>query len=1128
MAVTNIYAQNIKFEDNNFPNRENDLKKALSNIHQGEQFLFEAETMLFGKGIDIRHKAKAIDMVSKGLVYFLQANDFNAQSAQLNYTIGKSYLYVGDFAKALKFLKKALSLDEKGFKDIHYLIGQTHHYLGEFEQAIELYGIAARTYGNETEMSDIIGKKIKECKYAQELVSDAVDVRVESVGAAVNTEGMEYLPIITNGDEVLFFERFSEGRNRLYAAERISDGWKAAVETNQSFLLPEKETLTELTLVNKSGTPALTKWFSVNIGSQQQMGQGYYESLATLSKSYDNRPIAFFSSNRHEGLGGFDIFMSQRNKKGNWERPHNFGEINTVNDEFGVALHPSSQILYFSSNGLQTMGGYDIFKTEYDGRQWSKPENLGYPINSTADDIVYSISDDGNRLYFSSNRLSGKGGYDIYRVNFLPGVMPRKMVTSSALNATAEAIGTISTDPVATVSDFSVDADITTLSGVAKYPAAMHGFISDKQTYMPLTVSLRLLDKSNGSEEVIESNNKGEFYATLSAGGAYRITVDIPEYRPYTEDFKVSEDVGQKLTKNINLSPLNVVDYVETVAEAIIEEKQPEPAVAPETQYEDDVVVLTPFGSEEQSPEVIPENAVSTSQPLEEAKPEIAPEDQLQQPVEAGAGEIAAAITLTAEEISAQPAEGSISSETDDSISYEEDIVVLEPIVPLYEAADSVLENREYPVDLKVYVSDDKTLQPLAVSVKLVAKNTEVENMLATDDKGMLEVTIASGNTYRLTVESAGYLMKEEEFEVAQGPGQVLTHNITLSPIAPEVKPEQVVAEVLPEIQPEIVEQPVITPEMEVELLEEKEPVVETAPEPVLEEVAETPEIEIELMPEAETVPEPVFEEVVEEPEPEVEPAPVVEEPVVETAPEQVFEEVVETPEPEVEPAPVVEEPVVETAPEPVVEKVKPVAPAPEPVLVAISGSIVGTDTKKPVTNVMATLTDVTRGITEEIKVDEQGKFNANAVAGSKYSLKITAMGYQPVVQDVATLPKSKKMNIPVKLNPVTGTFVASIYFDFDRAALNEKAEQTLQQVIAILNQGNKVSLTGYSDNLGGQGYNKRLSERRVEVVNAYLRAHGIQSGNIEISWKGLSEPAETNLTQSGRKLNNRVEVWTK
>jgi outer membrane protein OmpA-like peptidoglycan-associated protein len=424
--------------------------------------------------------------------------------------------------------------------------------------------------------------------------------------------------------------------------------------------------------------------------------------------------------------------------------------------------------------------------------------------------------------------------------------------------------------------------------------------------------------------------------------------------------------------------------------------------------------------------------------------------------------------------VAPEPVQGS------DSL-YEEDILVLPPVLPLTdEENDAAAESREYPVNLKIYVSDSQTLQPLAVPVRLAIKNTDMDNVLKTDEKGMLDMTIASGNTYHLAVEHEGYISTEEEFDVAKGPGQFLTRNILLSPVAPAVTPETVVAEVI-----------------------EVKEAVEEVPEP---------EVEVQAQP---------------EPEIEVEPAvPVEETPVVAATPEPVAEETakpekVETGTPVTE-IPVVETPVKKTT---VVEKAGTESSA--PTVIVLSGTIVSTDTKKPVTAAVVTLTDATRGITEVIKVNE-GKFTVNTLAGSNYSVKVTAEGYQTVVRDMETSSNDKKISLPVALHPVKETFVVNVHFDFDRAALNEKAEQTLQDAIALLKQGKTVYLIGYTDNAGGEGYNKRLSERRVETVNTYLRVHGIAPDDIKTSWKGFSNPVETNFTTSGRKLNNRVEIWTK
>jgi tetratricopeptide (TPR) repeat protein len=602
IIVTSVSAQNIKFELNNFPGRENDLKNALLLIDQGEKFLFEAEAMLSGKGIDVHYKANAIDMVAKGQAYFLQANAFNPQSAQLNYTIGKSYLYMGDCAQALNFLRKALLLDEKGFEDIHFLIGQVYQCTEEFELAIESYNIAARNYGNEENWSNIISSRIKECKYAQKLMNNAVDVHVESMDATMNTESMEYFPIITEGDELLFFERLSSGKNKICVAERTPRGWKAAEETNQLFLFSEKdkEILKELTLVDKNGIPAVTRWFTINVGSQQQIKPDYYGSVATSIKS-KNKTIAYFPSNRYEGAGGFDIFMSQCSKKGRWEYPRNISEINTRGDEYSAVLHPAGHTLYFSSNGHQTMGGYDIFKSEYDGKHWSKPENLGYPINSTGDDIVCSISEDGNRLYFSSNRANGKGSYDIYMVNFMPDVMPVRRTQFAPMNVSTEAIGIISSGGEPLRRSEAHTAPMVASSAVTKNPAAMHGFISDNRTYIPLgNATLRLFNKSNNVEEVVETDSKGSFYITLSAGGSYRMLIDIPGYQAYVEDFKIGEEAGQKLSKNILLTSL-AGENRNVALEGTLPE-QPKTVVPESEENYEDVVVLTPVVANGQLP----------------------------------------------------------------------------------------------------------------------------------------------------------------------------------------------------------------------------------------------------------------------------------------------------------------------------------------------------------------------------------------------------------------------------------------------------------------------------------------------------------------------------------------------
>ena len=94
--------------------------------------------------------------------------------------------------------------------------------------------------------------------------------------------------------------------------------------------------------------------------------------------------------------------------------------INTIYHENGVFLHPDGKTLYFSSQGHDSMGGYDIFKTvkQADG-SWSKPENLGYPVNGPDDDVFFTITANGRKGFYATESSDGYGKQDIYEVTFL-------------------------------------------------------------------------------------------------------------------------------------------------------------------------------------------------------------------------------------------------------------------------------------------------------------------------------------------------------------------------------------------------------------------------------------------------------------------------------------------------------------------------------------------------------------------------------------------------------------------------------------------------------------------------------------------------------------------------------------
>jgi hypothetical protein len=166
------------------------------------------------------------------------------------------------------------------------------------------------------------------------------------------------------------------------------------------------------------------KWKKAKVQKEFQgvLNQKAFEP--SISISSDGYTI-FFSSERPGGLGGLDIYKSEKDVNGKWSAPVNLGaNINTEYDEDSPFISADGKTLYFSSKGFNNMGGYDVYKSTFDGNNWSAPENMGYPVNSAGNDIFFILSTDGKRAYYSSNKIGGSGKMDIYEITFANNYLP--------------------------------------------------------------------------------------------------------------------------------------------------------------------------------------------------------------------------------------------------------------------------------------------------------------------------------------------------------------------------------------------------------------------------------------------------------------------------------------------------------------------------------------------------------------------------------------------------------------------------------------------------------------------------------------------------------------------------------
>ncbi len=202
--------------------------------------------------------------------------------------------------------------------------------------------------------------------------------------------------------------------------------------------MTEVELKFELEEMKRTGSAYM--WTNVHSIGEDVNSMDSWESQPSISS---DGGTLYFTSNRKGGIGGLDIYRSEKDTLGNWGKPINMGwNINTTGNEKSPFIHPDRKTLYFSSDGRKGVGGYDIFfskfreeKTDSTGKKtfkWQKPVNIGFPINSEDDDLGFFTSIDGKSGYFSSNnsseRFRSKGGWDLYTFPLYEAARPEKVL----------------------------------------------------------------------------------------------------------------------------------------------------------------------------------------------------------------------------------------------------------------------------------------------------------------------------------------------------------------------------------------------------------------------------------------------------------------------------------------------------------------------------------------------------------------------------------------------------------------------------------------------------------------------------------------------------------------------------
>jgi hypothetical protein len=330
--------------------------------------------------------------------------------------------------------------------EAHFFIGRIFLLKGQARKALEEF-YQFKLINTEGVINNLeVLTWIRTCEAALEEEAKQHSLTVKNLGGTINTAYPEYVAIEwpLNG-YLVFTSRRNDSKGGLtdpygkyyediYVARKVQDSWESPKSISENintdshdacvaFSPDGKELLIYRTDERQSGGDLYISRFdgsdwSVPEKLGPEVNSEYLETSACFSASGNE---IIFSSNRPGGYGGMDLYVTRKFMNGKYSLPYNLGAyINTKEDEDAPFIARSNNALYFSSKGHNSIGEYDIFVSEYDMDldKWGKAETMGMPINSTSDDIYFTLMEDEESALFTSRREGGFGEADIYQINF--------------------------------------------------------------------------------------------------------------------------------------------------------------------------------------------------------------------------------------------------------------------------------------------------------------------------------------------------------------------------------------------------------------------------------------------------------------------------------------------------------------------------------------------------------------------------------------------------------------------------------------------------------------------------------------------------------------------------------------
>ncbi len=419
-------------------------QKVASNARQAEKQALKGD-----KYLKKENYYQAVEQYNQALV--LDSNNVRALANS-----GVSMLLVSSNPESLKRLRKAYLIDPQFDPLLHYWLGRAYHLMLQPDLAVESYNRYLQTLASTDPLRDEAIRLITQARFSKLYMENPVEIVVQNLGSTLNSIYPDYSPILTSDEKTMFFtSRRIDGAKspltlqgdayeNIYTANQFFDGSWSKPKALGGQHKKKKQHVSSVQLLDNDHK--LLVYNSSKFGSlftAEMSKDGWSEPVAlnkyTHTSDYEAsgfvNPLdstVYFASSKGSRDGDLDLFVSHKEEGNKWSEPQPLSNIiNTNQDEEAPFISKDGLTLYFCSRGHDGMGGYDVYRARYNpgSRTWSRPINLGFPINSPGDDIYFVMNDSTGIGYVSSNRMGTTGGMDIFKVKPLEPVLVNGYVT---------------------------------------------------------------------------------------------------------------------------------------------------------------------------------------------------------------------------------------------------------------------------------------------------------------------------------------------------------------------------------------------------------------------------------------------------------------------------------------------------------------------------------------------------------------------------------------------------------------------------------------------------------------------------------------------------------------------------